>query len=106
MGGAVCYYTYNRNPKLWNGVVFLSPMLKVSDELLPPVWVVNAFKKICGRPGSYSCIGWLPIAPTASVDKKSFHLPEKRLRVLNFPCFYGRQPRLVTARELLVSNIA
>lgn len=101
MGGAISYYTYQRNPKLWSGIVFVAPMLKVSDEILPPPWVVKLFQALVGNPGSYSRIGWLPIAPSANITRKAFKLSEKRLAICNFPCFYGRQPRLATAREIL-----
>lgn len=104
MGGAICYYTYERNPKLWSGVVFVCPMLKVSDDILPPQWIIDLFQKVIGPTGSPSPIGWLPIAPTKNIQKKAFRLPEKRFAVCNFPCFYGRQPRLITARELMVSH--
>ena len=103
MGGAISYYTYKRNPKLWSGIVFVAPMLKVSDKILPPPWVVKLFQKVLGNPGSYSRLGWLPIAPSANITKKAFKNKEKRFAICNFPCFYGRQPRLATARELLVS---
>jgi len=101
MGGAISYFTYERNPKLWSGVVFVAPMLKVAKGILPPPWVVILLQKLLGPSGSYSPIGWLPIAPTANIAQKAFRLPEKYVAVCKFPCFYGRQPRLATARELL-----
>jgi acylglycerol lipase len=37
MGGAVAYSTYNRIPSLFRGVVFIAPMCKISDKMLPAV---------------------------------------------------------------------
>lgn len=102
MGGAICYYIYERNPKFWSGILFLSPMLKVSDEFLPPENVIKICEKFVGPQGTYSPLGWLPVTPTPEVNGKSFKLQWKRYIIMSFPSLYGRRPRLATARELLL----
>lgn len=101
MGGAVCYYTYNKNPSLWSGVIFFSPMCKVADEMKPPEFVVDFFKKLAGDIGTSSFLGKLPITPTKDVSKYSYKLTSKRDMVMNSPTAFSRRPRLATARELL-----
>lgn len=104
MGGAVAYYTYNRNPSLWSGVIFVAPMCKVSDELLPPKFIVDMLQTFCGDAGSdvdsYP-FAKLPIAPTKDVQEFSFKLKEKAELAYTVPFGFGRKPRLATARELL-----
>lgn len=34
MGGAVAFSTYERNPKMWNGVIFVAPMVKIADDVV------------------------------------------------------------------------
>ncbi|GJP45194.1 hypothetical protein CLOM_g10401, partial [Closterium sp. NIES-68] len=43
MGGAVAIKTHWRRPDAFRGGVFLSPMCKIADELMPPPVVVSAF---------------------------------------------------------------
>jgi alpha-beta hydrolase superfamily lysophospholipase len=103
MGGAVAYAVYNRTPSLYSGVVFVCPMCKISDDMLPPQFVIDALKWIVGPTGSESSwIGHLPIAPSKSdLFETAHHVPEKAEQIYRCPTSYGRNPRLVTARELL-----
>lgn len=104
MGGAVAYYTYNRNPSLWSGVIFVAPMCKVSDELLPPKFIIELFQKICGKVGSNvdnHLFARLPIAPSKDVKNYAFKLKSKMDLANTVPFAFDKKPRLVTARELL-----
>lgn len=102
MGGAVSFCTYQRMPSLFSGVVFVSPMCKISDHLLPPKWVLDLMHKLIGPKGTVTLLGHLPIAPTnGNLRDLSFHLKWKRDIVTRSPTCFVRNPRLTTARELL-----
>jgi len=103
MGGAVAFSTYERNPKMWNGVIFVAPMVKIADDVLPPKWVIDAFRLVVGPSGTSSFLARLPIAPSSgSFDDFCFKEIEKRELVNQSPySFGGRKPRLATARELM-----
>jgi acylglycerol lipase len=101
MGGAVAYCTYNRNPKLFRGVVFCCPMCKIGDDCLPSQWVIDLFRKLAGPKGTASTLGYLPIAPSQGVELDWSIRPHKQAMLSAFPLEYARKPRLATARELL-----
>ena len=101
MGGAVAYCTYNRNPKLFAGVVFVCPMCKIGDDCLPSKWVIDLFRRLAGPKGTASTFGYLPIAPSQGIDIDLSIRPLKQAMLTAFPIDYVRKPRLATARELL-----
>mmetsp|Transcript_26429 Transcript_26429/g.47952 ORF Transcript_26429/g.47952 Transcript_26429/m.47952 type:complete len:143 (-) Transcript_26429:523-951(-) len=105
MGGAVAYFNYNANPSMWSGVVFVCPMCKISDSMLPPKWVTDLFLSVLGESGTVNLFGLLPIAPTkGNLLDLAFKLMEKRLIATKSPFGFGRNPRLATARELVVRS--
>eukprot|EP00934_Nitzschia_sp_Nitz4_P007675 Nitzschia sp. Nitz4//scaffold40_size135432//73440//74822//NITZ4_003249-RA/size135432-snap-gene-0.128-mRNA-1//-1//CDS//3329551234//7665//frame0 len=101
MGGAVAYCTYNRNPKLFKGVVFVCPMCKIGDGCLPSQWVIDLFRQLAGPKGTASTLGYLPIAPSQGIEVDWTIRPHKQETLCSFPLEYARKPRLATARELL-----
>lgn len=103
MGGAVAHDVYNRIPKIFQGVVFVCPMCKISDNMLPPKRIVDLLKWLIGPSrSSSSLLGYLPIAPCRSdLACWTHRLPEKALLSAQCPLNYGRNPRLATARELI-----
>ncbi len=101
MGGAVAYCTYNRNPKLFRGVIFVAPMCSIGEDILPPKWVVDMFRWIAGPKESNSMLGFLPLAPTQAADIDMSIRPMKQAMMTAFPVDYARMPRIATARELL-----
>lgn len=102
MGGAAAFSTYKRNPSLFSGVVFVSPMCKISDEMLPPQWVIDLLYRVVGPKGTCSLLGRLPLAPSkGDLREFSFKLKWKRNIVTKSPTCFVRNPRLATARELL-----
>jgi alpha-beta hydrolase superfamily lysophospholipase len=102
MGGAVAYCTYNRMPKLFQGVVFVCPMCKICDDMLPPQPVIRALQWLIGPSGTTSFLGFLPIAPARNqISNLSHKIPEKRDLAARVPTNYNRNPRLATARELI-----
>jgi acylglycerol lipase len=102
MGGAAAFSTYQRNPSLFSGVVFVSPMCKISEDMLPPKWVIDLLYLILGPRGTCSLLGRLPIAPSkGDLREFSFRLKWKRNIVTKSPTCFVRNPRLATARELL-----
>jgi caffeoylshikimate esterase len=102
MGGAISYCVYNRVPELFRGVVFVCPMCKISDDMLPPQYVIDFLKWLIGGTGTTSFLGYLPIAPSKSNLGDLFNrIPEKGLKNARCPLIYDRNPRLATARELI-----
>jgi len=103
LGGAVAYLCYNLSPNLFSGVVFISPMLKISDEMKPPQIVTDILLACIGEPGTESLLGNLPVAPTADINNLIFKEPQVTNFAMNHPLTFRRNPRLATSRELLVS---
>jgi len=102
MGGAVAYSVYNRVPDIFKGVVFLCPMCKISDDMLPPEFVIDVMKWMTGPTGKTSWIGYLPIAPAKNELRNLTHrVPEKGQALSRCPTSFCRNPRLATARELV-----
>eukprot|EP00815_Leptocylindrus_aporus_P006609 CAMPEP_0116070220 /NCGR_PEP_ID=MMETSP0322-20121206/12869_1 /TAXON_ID=163516 /ORGANISM="Leptocylindrus danicus var. apora, Strain B651" /LENGTH=424 /DNA_ID=CAMNT_0003557965 /DNA_START=29 /DNA_END=1303 /DNA_ORIENTATION=- len=101
MGGAVAYTVYNINPKLYSGVIFYAPMLKIADEMKPPQFVIDLILLLVGEIGSNSFVGTLPLSPTADIQKAVFKETRKRYFALNHPLRYSQLPRLATSRELI-----
>ena len=102
MGGAIAIKTYIRNPNFFSGVVFIAPLCKVSEHMLPPDWVVSFLKLLLGKTDRVTWIGEQPLAPTkGDTAALSFKIPEKRRLFTMHPFVYGRQPRFHTAREII-----
>lgn len=102
MGGAVAYSVQRLMPSLFRGVVFVCPMCKISEDMLPPQWVVDILSWMVGPSGTTSFLGYLPIAPAqSSLDEVAHKVPHKRDLLYRTPLCFGRNPRLATARELI-----
>merc|ERR1712086_165634 len=69
--------------------------------IAPPKWVVDLASHIVGAPGSVSPLSFLPITPSSGDPNLSFKDKGKMRLDLSAPTFYGRKPRLATARELM-----
>jgi acylglycerol lipase len=104
MGGAVAYCIYNNMPDVFSGVNFMSPMCKISDDMLPAQWIVDMARKVAGPTGEATKIGFLPISPArGDLKQYSFKLAYRRALYTRAPTAFGRNPRMATARELIVS---
>jgi alpha-beta hydrolase superfamily lysophospholipase len=102
MGGAVAYSVYHRTPRLYRGVILQCPMCKISDDMLPPQWVVDTLISVVGPSGTTTLLGFLPLAPASrKFDAYCYHDPVKRAVLARTPTLYTRNPRLATARELI-----
>ena len=101
MGGAIAYCTYNRIPSTFKGVVFVCPMCKISDDMLPPHYVIDFLKWMLGPSGTTSFLGYLPIAPSKDLADWTHRIRDKGLVIWRCPLIYDRHPRLATARELI-----
>jgi len=101
MGGAVAYCTYNRNPKMFRGVIFVAPMCKIGDDVLPPKWVIKLFRWLAGSKDTNSIMGFFPLAPSQAVDIDMSVRPPKQAMMTAYPVDFARMPRIATARELL-----
>jgi len=113
MGGAVAFDVFNTSCSRgeggspdhfkFTGVVLCCPMAKISEELLPSPFVIDAFQRIVGPSGCERLIGLLPLAPTGVMN--GFRLVHKRALSQSVPSWYGyRKPRLATGRELLLTT--
>jgi len=102
MGGAIAYCTYNRVPEVFRGVVFVCPMCKISEDMLPPQYVIDFLKWMLGPSGTTSFLGYLPIAPSKTdLGDVTHRIKEKGIINYKCPLLYDRNPRLATARELI-----
>ena len=102
MGGAVAYSVYEQIPELIHGVVFVCPMCKISDNMLPPQPVIDVLRWLIGPSGdgNASWLGYLPIAPARG--RMVTHKDKSKLMLASsVPLCFGRNPRLATARELI-----
>jgi hypothetical protein len=82
----------------------MSPMCKISDDMLPAQWIVDMARKVAGPTGEATKIGFLPISPArGDLKQYSFKLAYRRALYTRAPTAFGRNPRMATARELIVS---
>lgn len=83
MGGAISFSVYKAMSASgfpWKGVVFLCPMCKISDNMLPPQPVIDVLRWLIGPSGTTaSWLGYLPIAPARdSLENVTHKVLEKR----------------------------
>jgi len=104
MGGAVAFDVYSRIPSMYSGVVLISPMVKISEEMMPNPIIVRALQWFLGSQGTERLIGVLPFAPSSDVSSLAYRLEDKRLLAHSIPIIYSRKPRLTTARELVLTT--
>jgi acylglycerol lipase len=103
LGGAVAHSVYSRMPNLFQGVIFISPMCKISDDLLPSKFFIDTLRWLTGPTGTSSFFGYLPIAPSKrNMHDLTFRIKENATFCRSVPTFISfREARLTTARELL-----
>jgi acylglycerol lipase len=102
MGGAVAFSVHKRIFHLIKGVVFVCPMCKISEDMLPPQGVIDILTWLIGPSGSTSLLGYLPIAPAKqSLGDVAHKVKAKKDLYARNPLSFGRNPRLATARELI-----
>eukprot|EP00934_Nitzschia_sp_Nitz4_P004289 Nitzschia sp. Nitz4//scaffold364_size14896//10634//11938//NITZ4_008911-RA/size14896-augustus-gene-0.2-mRNA-1//-1//CDS//3329549279//4279//frame0 len=101
LGGAVAFKIIT-NFKDYAGAIFMAPMCKIADNMMPAPWVVDLFRMVVGPSGTVSALGYLPVAPSkGDIRQLTFKLAHKRALFGRAPSVFGRKPRLATARELL-----
>ena len=106
MGGAIAYCVYNLIPDCFNGVILQAPMCKISEELLPPKFVVQLLDRLMHPQATTRCLGYLPIAPTDGTLAEKLGPNKQCLAMLaTCPTLYGRDPRLITAKTLLDATV-
>ena len=99
----MAYTIMQKHPDLYAGVVFLCPMCKIADEMMPPQFVIDLCRKISGPTGTASLIGYLPMAPSkGDLQDLTFKLKDKQRVYMRHPAVFKRKPRFATAREMLV----
>mmetsp|Transcript_22994 Transcript_22994/g.35178 ORF Transcript_22994/g.35178 Transcript_22994/m.35178 type:complete len:262 (+) Transcript_22994:868-1653(+) len=104
LGGAVAMATYMEKPSLWGGVVFICPMCRFSEKMMPSPILLWLLRFFCGPPGSkVNFFGLLPFTPTSGI-KYSFKVPYHKLLVDMAPNITGRKMRLASAREMLAGT--
>mmetsp|Transcript_9908 Transcript_9908/g.14309 ORF Transcript_9908/g.14309 Transcript_9908/m.14309 type:complete len:390 (-) Transcript_9908:94-1263(-) len=104
MGGAVAFDVYSRLSSMISGVILVSPMAKISEEMMPNPIVVKALLWILGSQGAERLIGMLPLAPSNDLSSLAYRLEHKRQLAYCTPIIYSRKPRLATARELVLTT--
>eukprot|EP00549_Striatella_unipunctata_P025565 CAMPEP_0118691124 /NCGR_PEP_ID=MMETSP0800-20121206/10504_1 /TAXON_ID=210618 ORGANISM="Striatella unipunctata, Strain CCMP2910" /NCGR_SAMPLE_ID=MMETSP0800 /ASSEMBLY_ACC=CAM_ASM_000638 /LENGTH=176 /DNA_ID=CAMNT_0006588865 /DNA_START=1099 /DNA_END=1629 /DNA_ORIENTATION=- len=96
--------TYMEKPSLWGGVVFICPMCRFSEKMMPSPILLWLLRFFCGPPGSkVNFFGLLPFTPTSGI-KYSFKVPYHKLLVDMAPNITGRKMRLASAREMLAGT--
>ena len=103
MGGAVAFLLQQKLPSFFRGVVFVCPMCKISEDMLPPQWVIDFLIWLIGPSGgSTNLLGYLPIAPAKqSLGDVAHKVKWKKDLYARNPLSFCRNPRLATARELI-----
>ncbi|GMI50760.1 hypothetical protein TeGR_g6977 [Tetraparma gracilis] len=106
MGGALAFDLADRFPDLiTGGAILVSPMCAIHEKMKPPPAVIEGFRAVIGKPGSSDgvrgALGKLPLAPSADIGDYCYKDQNMRVIAEDVPSFYGRKPRLATARELL-----
>ncbi|KAL3680838.1 hypothetical protein R1sor_023794 [Riccia sorocarpa] len=95
MGGAVAILVTQRDPSIWNGLVLVAPMCKISEKVKPPALVTAILKKMARLVPTWK------IVPSKDIIKNAFKDPIKRVEIRSNPMAYQDQPRLLTALEVL-----
>ncbi|GMH69605.1 hypothetical protein TL16_g05197 [Triparma laevis f. inornata] len=101
MGGAVSYEVSQRCSEIITGTLLLCPMCAIHENMKPSPLIIKMFYAVVGPPGSCNYLGTLPFAPSKDVGEYSFKSKDKKDAAEGHCNFFGRKPRLATARELL-----
>jgi len=105
MGGAVAYSVYRMIPEVFRGVIFQAPMCKISEELLPSKFVQKVLRRLIDPTSWTKSLGYLPLAPTDGTIAEKMGPNKECLALLNTcPTMYGRNPRLLTAKTMMVRS--
>ena len=111
MGGAVAFLVQQKLQDFFRGVVFVAPMCKISNDMLPPQWVIDTLIWLIGSKGggddnnTTNLWGYLPIAPAQqSLGDVADKVQAKKDLYARNPLCFCRNPRLATARELIATT--
>ena len=95
MGGAICLLLHFKAPQTWDGAILVSPMCKLSDNMLLPWPIVSILRFM---------VVWFPkwaILPTKDLVDMSIKDPKKRELGRHNPMRYNGKPRLGTVSAIL-----
>jgi caffeoylshikimate esterase len=100
MGGAVAFYLSTIFPSkdFIKGVIFASPMVKITDNMRPHPLLTIVLKTLA------SLFPLAPIVPLPSISHKCFKRKDNLQRSLACTLAYRQSPRLNTATQLLVAT--
>jgi len=105
MGGAVAFDVYARlTSQVVSGVVFVSPMTKIKEDMVPHPFIIKVLHWLLGSQGTERLIGLFPLAPSCDLSSLAYRLEDRRRLAHCIPLIYSRKPRLTTARELLLTT--
>jgi acylglycerol lipase len=77
-------------------------MVKISEETLPPKFLVNLLEKLLNPRSITSCLGYLPLAPADNKLHEYLGTNKESLEMVDrCPTLFSRNPRLKTAQTLL-----
>mmetsp|Transcript_28819 Transcript_28819/g.48404 ORF Transcript_28819/g.48404 Transcript_28819/m.48404 type:complete len:351 (+) Transcript_28819:38-1090(+) len=97
MGGAVAFNLCTRHTikSLVHGVVLICPMVKVSDEVKPPQFIVDILMKVARY------LPLAPIAPVKDIMEKAVKRRDILEQMKKNPLAYRMLPRLATAIAMM-----
>jgi alpha-beta hydrolase superfamily lysophospholipase len=87
-----------------SGVVFVSPMTKIKEDMVPHPFIIKVLHWLLGSQGTERLIGLFPLAPSCDLSSLAYRLEDRRRLAHCIPLIYSRKPRLTTARELLLTT--
>ncbi|CAM6106225.1 unnamed protein product [Calypogeia fissa] len=102
MGGAVSLLISRRNQARFRGLVLLAPMLKISEKVMPPKFLVSTFIGLFIQLGKV--IPKWKVVPTQDLFRKAFKDPIKLEKIQSNPYIYRGNHRVKTAIELLLTT--
>ncbi|CAN7041451.1 hypothetical protein BRARA_B02163 [Brassica rapa] len=95
MGGAIALKVHLKEPQAWDGLILVAPMCKISEDVKPPMLVLNALILMS------TLFPKAKLFPKKDMSELFFRDPSKRKLADYDVICYDDQTRLKTAVELL-----
>lgn len=95
MGGAVALKMHLKQPKAWDGAIFVAPMCKIADDMAPP-WLLAQILI-----GIANVLPKQKLVPQKNLAEAAFRDLKKREMTAYNVVAYKDKPRLWTAVEML-----
>ncbi|AES62911.2 monoglyceride lipase, putative [Medicago truncatula] len=95
MGGAIALKAHLKEPNVWDGVILVAPMCKISEGMLPPTTILKALTLLS------KMMPKAKLFPYKDLSELIFREPGKRKLAVYNVISYDDQTRLRTGMELL-----